>query len=199
MSTSSSTPRVLTPAQVQAVIKRNNAKWAKASPAERRVLIAKDIIARLNSNQYRAEHYIYSRIGSSGAADFQEGDQVQQCLVDGSAQCACCARGALFFSHILFKNKVSIRDIKLSNYDASNDSDRAGLDRVFSRAQQFLIEAAFEGWDKGDAEGDNNPYGSDRTVAFHHRYGSAERRLHAIATNIIDNKGTFILPKDPTS
>lgn len=139
--------------------------------AEERVLIAQDVIATLRSRLRRlklASTYLdFDYIPSSG--------QLTSRRIRG--ECLVCARGLMFLKSVDRYNHFDLSD----HGDLGNCAEiRTGEE--WGHKQADLIEAAFEGWDAGNAE------------EFHEANGGRtdrKRCLIAIMQNIVDNGGTF--------
>lgn len=142
----------------------------KMTKAERRVAIAKDVIAQLKTKRFKATRGTVL----GGISDkIIEGDYLTAQLCDvlpKFKKCHVCARGAIFISAVERFNNYTGED-----FDA-DWVDGASL-RYFTKSQLDMIECAFEGWGQffGDAK----------------IRGGAEDRMCSIMKNIIANEGTF--------
>lgn len=163
----------------QEQIKEWNDEFRQASPSEKRVLIAQDVIAQLLKKTYRAKFGDYIKLDDTARYD----DDVQKNF--DSVSCNTCALGALFMSHVKFCNNIKFGDIRNITYVTPQ---LRTLEQYFPKEQLSLIETAFEG--------SSYLYLCEETKEaeeFHKKYKNDEERLIAIMENIIDNKGTFVL------
>lgn len=170
------------------VLKRNK-KFADASKAEQRVMIAKDVIAAIKASKYSAEQGTWVDILDYNATKFEEGKELQAVIKDPAFSCNVCAIGACFTSAVKLGDNCKINeDMTL---DRGVDIGNRGFDkdpvirRYFTPAQVSLIECAFElggGW-AGNT--------SDAAAAFGEKYDYDDDRLVAIMENIVKNNGTF--------
>lgn len=183
-----------------------NLAFNRASAAQKRVMIAKDVIARTKSGQYFADTGVWAEIDKiDDMIMYDETDetpgfrdkQVQEVIVKDEGQCSCCALGGLMLSCVVFKNNVKIKDYMKGALDFSEvDSISVPINKFFSKKQLCAIEIAYE-------QG-NGYYGvrgevtiiSEKAVNRANDFGlnckSDYDRLLAIMNNIVKNKGTFI-------
>lgn len=177
------------PTKLELKIKKLNAAYKKASPAQRRVMIAKDALAQIERGKIRPESgtYVYLRNGHTIGYD----TPLQPALLkDSPITCDCCAKGALFISCVRLSNRYNGNPSgigsgginSLVNWPAGNYED---------------IEAAFELW-HGDAGYDTGGYSTSYSWVrkWEEKYpeGGHEEdrdRLVAILKNIIRNRGLF--------
>ena len=154
--------------------KASNAKFASATKAEKRVMIAKDVIKAIDVLQIKPTHgsYLatspfYSKALGSPEGSFQD-------LLPEIPACTVCAKGAIFVCTVARQNQVT-NDEAIS-HQFTDDRLSEDLGGVFSASQLGKIESAFETWD------------CDRYV-----WGNtASERMRNIMKNIVKNKGTFI-------
>ena len=181
--------------------------FSKLSKPQKRVAIAKDVIAQIKIGRYVANvgAYIDSinfkndlEMGEMKNKDIQKNfGKIENCTV--------CAMGACLMSATKFANKLNFRDIGGSTDDLDNKKVKDLFSKLFSPEQLLMIETAFEG--EGESWNDesrvaydlfnlNKGYfkGSDMLRAsdsFGNGYEEDDEKLIAIMQNIIDNKGTF--------
>lgn len=188
-------------------IARRNRKFKAAAAAEKRVLIAKDVIAQVKAGRFKvgSGNWVVplTRSGSDLSVDrFEEDESVQKLFLEGDIpKCECCALGAMFMSCTLYNNKttaIELEDVRFSFSDyVEEGSFTNGLSKFFSKDQLKLIESAFEGncgafcleqtaeWEEGLLPG-------DKTFGWMSRLRDDKKRLVAIMENIIKNKGKFV-------
>lgn len=187
-------------------IARRNRAFEKAAPAERRVLIAQDVIAQIKAKRFEAEPGTWTdmRIPKTSRIDLDA--SFQETFLDNSGvTCQCCAVGSLFLGCTLFTNKIDNNEVgdnwALGDQLFGGHKFGNGFEKLFSRKQLGLIETAFEGTTGFFQEDDFSKTAAVRvseqeiTAAqeFNSRYGHAapEKRLIAIMENIIQHKGAF--------
>lgn len=201
--TAAPTKKPLTKAQkLKREIARRNRAFEKATPAERRVLVAQDVIAQIKAKRFAAEQGTWTdlcpRPEIKHDASFQE-----TFLENQAVKCQCCAVGSLFLGCTLFTNKIENVEVddnwELGDKLFERQKFANGFEKLFSIKQLGLIEMAFEGT-TGFFQDDDwldiaAPKVSEKeriaAVMFHERYADSEKRLIAIMQNIIANKGTF--------
>jgi hypothetical protein len=161
--------------QVEREIAKREAIFKKASPTQKRVLIAKDVIAQINAKKIKPESGTFVSVEKvkgfmssteaeerTGAWNFamnrlctSEGSDadVRQLYLDNTLQqCSCCALGGMFMSCTLYNNNTTVADLEHASNDISEvlleETDEKlsnGLNKFFSVAQLKLIEQTFEG------------------------------------------------------
>jgi hypothetical protein len=177
-------------------------RFQNMNPSQKRVAVAKDVLAMIEARRIRARAGTYLSL-QRRVKGVKPETEVQEILLE-SPTCTACAVGSIFVCTMLRNDNLTINE-----FTGDPTIDRGEMDRdalgsgdglydavawLFSKGQLALIEAAFEG-------GYVNcypDYGSDteaRAEKFHDTYTSDEKRLAAIMQNIIDNKGTFVLPE----
>lgn len=134
-------------------IEASNKTFSAASKAEKRVLIAQDVIARIKTGQYTAKNGVYwvpnkkfrDRIDQAYFDD--EATGLREVIVSGEAQCSCCALGSLITSCVAKTNNVLLKDSNALDFldDSLDVARKAGLGKYFTTKQLDLIENAFEG------------------------------------------------------
>lgn len=190
-------------------IKKANALFKKLSPAQKRVHIAKDVIAQLKSKKYKARAGDYLKINlTKETLPQSESEQLICSLSDKNVTCECCARSAIFASAVRNFNSVKISDVDTSSDGLSNihyneeiilegyETERVEKE-YFSPNQLVLIESCFE-------QNVLNNFNVKETDSFFEdvcaaaEYGnsfkSPEKRMIEIMNNIIENDGEFVIP-----
>lgn len=191
-------------------INRRNRLFKNATPAQKRVLIAKDVLKQIKQKKISPQNGIFMDISRDTLLNFNYEDSFQKALIEGSIPpCECCAQGAMFISCTLFNNQTKIYDIlKYNNGDyifggqiEDNEIISNKLNQIFSKNQLILIEIAFE---KGEGYFTcNESYSNIPKSISKSKYLKAknffgdddvdsEERMIAIMKNIIKNKGEFI-------
>lgn len=162
-------------------VEKTNAKFDAATPAQKRVMIARDVINRIESK------YIIADSGSFGR-NIEGYGQAKEFI--NTKTCSVCAKGALFCSIVGRVNKFKLEEFD-SNAETNGDIEskiHAPIREYFSDEQIALIETAFE----GEQYLESINIDTWEAVDFYEelRYSDHDR-LIAICQNIIKNKGTF--------
>lgn len=170
-------------------IARREKKFKAATMAERRVMIARDVLAQLRAQKIQARCGIYYQAPIGFTSDGE------QQLRDVAPVCTACAKGALFACKVSFVNNITVGQSR-SRWDfdmaeVQNTQICAYLRPEFSRTQLALVEWAFE-----VGAGVSCPTGIsqvtlNKAVAFGMAHQDSALRLRAIMRNIIENGGTF--------
>lgn len=185
---------------IRTQIIKSNTRFQNATKAEKRVLIAKDVLARLETGQYKAKAGTYWRTrgvetrkliwGAENVEGFSRNTEgLQSYIVNGDIKCTCCALGGMITSCIAKENDFFLADANfLSEVGFSGTNVRKRLLRFFSEKQLCQIESYFEGYCNSDIYGEKR---DERAVAFNYDNPNDKARLVKIMQNIVDNKGTF--------
>jgi hypothetical protein len=191
-------------------IARRNRKFKGAAAAEKRVLIAKDVIAQVKAGRFKASSgswvYPLTRSGRDwflSNLSVEEDESVQKLFLEGDIpKCECCALGAMFMSCTLYNNKttaIELEDVRFSFSDyVEEGSFSNGLSKFFSKDQLRLIESAYEGncgafyLEQTASWEEEGLLPGDKTAGWMDRLPDDKKRLVAIMENIIKNKGKFV-------
>lgn len=188
-------------------IAKRNKLFAAASAAEKRVLIAKDVIAQIKLGRYKAyaQTWVRPEVRVNGSPrtyinlslEFGPDAPVRELFLNKKiASCECCALGAMFMSCTLYNNNQTTKDFedetiwfdeRVEGYDGGFSN---GLNKFFSSDQLMLIESAFEGGD-GAFNVPVDQAKKKSVLAWHDSLPDDKKRLVAIMENIIENNGTF--------
>lgn len=203
-------------------IARRNAAFEKMSPAEKRVAIAKDVLAQIKSKKLIPAHMVWvnsttprntTSNGVTAAKDVKADTELQE-ILRATPTCHVCALGALFTCAVKVADDLKVKELAVYSYDADAESGRILVeksDRViivdedifgylklyFPLRQLRRMEYAFELGDgtvsaRDVAEG--KPEVIDAIHAIYKKLDATER-ITAIAKNIIDNGGNFVVPR----
>lgn len=178
-------------------------KFDRLPKEEQRVYIARDVLAQMQLKHLKPEEGVYLASERLAYDRLKLKDQTRDfgALLD-AAPCTACAIGSLFACAV----KVADRAPAASFLGQTSGTGRtvgaplkSYLDRFFTREQQALIEAAFEGADISSQCADA---GVDvRTIVsamtFNRGFKGAKTRMTRIMRNIIRNGGDFD-PRDAT-
>lgn len=181
-------------------VKRTNAEYKTLTRAEKRVMIARDVIAALRAKALDAKEGSYVYIDTTRTTErywggtyetnvynkfLKDSDQSEsfQKLLPSLPDCKVCAKGAIFVCAVARQNKVETAkadDVREFEGEALSENLRG----IFSARQLDLIEAEFEREDM------QFTLGPGWEPVMKEREDPTERMI-AIMKNIIRNKGTF--------
>lgn len=182
-------------------IAKDNAAFEKMAPAEKRVTIARDVIAQLAVGRLVATPGMWLT-GEDGKdlVDVKK-DVELQTILKKTKVCEGCAMGGLFMCAVERANKLKVSDLINVDDDADGEgslnlSEVDGDDtfkymrRFFSQDQLDMIETAFEvGGGATSAGHESENFASD--------VEDAGDRMRLIMENIVVNKGKFVPKKLP--
>jgi hypothetical protein len=191
-------------------LRKSNAAFKNATKAEKRVMIAKDVLAQIKAKRYIPESgtWVDANWNIRGGIDeIHETDSVQKLFADRTIEtCSVCALGGLFMSCTNLNNNTCVSDInyggegtEIGERIEEGDTLSNGLNKIFSKKQLQLIEVYFEkgdGW-FGEAGYTGNYIGEDsrHVEYFNDAYPDDDERLVEIMKNIVANDGTFVPSK----
>lgn len=180
-------------------IKKLNAEFKKATKAQKRVMIAQDVLAQLKAKRYVAESgcWVKPNIDSAWEQKLSHHDSVQELFIEQKIEsCNVCALGGLFMSCTNLNNNTLLEELDDVSEDLGNlieEEEKLSnkLNKIFSTPQLKLIETYFEanGGYFRDYDEDN------RIEAFYNKHPSDKKRLQLIMENIVENEGTFVPAK----
>lgn len=181
--------------QLVAFTEEQNAQFKKASKRDKRVLVAKDVLAALKAQRFRARAGAYIELtGEDGEDDYIRLNEILGENPEGSLRdllpklptCTLCAKGAVFACTVLRQNEVHSGSLRGAGRSASGVFQSPELSKalggLFSASQLTKIEHEFE-CRRIDSGG---PYAVMGLQRF-----PASRRLEKIMRNIVANHGTF--------
>jgi hypothetical protein len=180
--------------------KNLNAEFKKATKAQKRVMIAQDVLAQLKAKRYVAESGCWVQANYNSAvplADIKCKDSVKELFAEKTIQsCNVCALGGLFMSCTNFNNNTLLEELDDVSEDLGNLIDEEEklsnkLNKIFSTDQLKLIESYFEANGGFFQNGDED----ERIEAFYNKHPSDKKRLQLIMENIVENNGTFVPEK----
>lgn len=171
-----------------AAIAKRNALFTSATKPEQRVMIAKDVLARLAAKQYRPKSSTWVGIPRNRVED---GQSLQHYVAD-KGSCQVCALGGVMASYAFFANDIRIRDCG-DGTGVNFGENRDLLTGVFGMDTMREIEHVFE---RGTGNLDLPCGISDKRRsllgAFSRRHRSDRALFKAIFTNIVKNGGDFV-------
>ena len=163
-----------------------NEDFSKMSKLEKRVVLAKDVIAQIEAKRYTARLGTYLDIRDKKVERYTERSSLDKTKIgEKNVVCEVCAIGSLFVSNAILSNK------KLTDDD---DKMLSSLRSIFSKKDMRTLEYLFEGRDIDDMFEAKTPKNIQiKKDIAKYRVGQrgAEQRLVNIMQNIIDNKGNF--------
>ena len=187
-------------------IEKNNAEFKKATPAQKRVLIAQDVIAQIKAKRFIAESGIWAIPSYKDNVVLDGDESVQKLFATKELEsCNVCALGGLFMSCANLNNTTTSDDLNceadsLGEIISEGRDISNGLHKFFSKKQLMLIEIYFER-NQGYFTNCNVEFDSrflksidfDHVRSFGEKYGGDDnKRLKAIMENIVANNGTFV-------
>lgn len=181
--------------KIQKLIEANNLIFKSASSAEKRVLVAKDVLKQINSGKYNAQQMCYVKFSNINInEDDPKEISLQNKLLENTTKCKCCAIGGLMLSAIRYTNNVNINkdifnnkneyhalDYNGSDKDISSKQATNNIKKIFSNKELRKIEDWFEDFESNMGDKWNSL--------------SPKQRLIKIMKNIIDNNGKFLPSK----
>jgi len=179
--------------------KNLNAEFKKATKAQKRVMIAQDVLAQLKAKRYVAESgcWVQPNIHSAWEQKLSHHDSVQELFIEQKIEsCNVCALGGLFMSCTNFNNNTLLEDLDFASSELGEligEEEKLSnkLNSIFSFNQLKLIESYFEANDGFFRDYDED----DRIEVFYNKYPSDYKRLKLIMENIVENEGTFVPAK----
>ena len=191
-------------------IKDRERRFKAATPAGKRVMIAKDVLEQLDTRWLKArrnswlisesnlltDHYITEHTKNT---DLQE-------EILKLPSCTACAVGAMFACAVRRADDLTLEDMRYKSPDGSYVSPYADfgwdglvryLSRWFSYGQLKMIEHAFERGSGGSGLSDEEFSDPDfminhnASVVFGSKFVNDTERMVAIMQNIIKHKGEF--------
>jgi hypothetical protein len=160
--------------------------------ADRRVAIAKDVIAQIRAKKYVGLQGTY--VNSAKLDEFLQASNAfveSDKMIKELGKCEVCARGAMFLS------RMKKCPEKVSQLSFAEDLDSFAeiekeYDYEFSASQLDAIESAFEGNEMGELYKNEDVEYIEDCVSFCEEVKDDNDRLLMIMQNIIDHNGTFV-------
>ncbi len=153
---------------------KNNAKFDKMTPAQKRVAMAQDALKWIEAGALIPMKGLY--VNTLSMDIYHRADDLDAVNADGSRKqardvvlgpCNVCAKGALLIAKAVRFNNVTVLD--LANYSDEQLTD------YFTTSQISQMEVAFERYD----------------TWWYDEYPDNKERLTAILKNVVRNKGQF--------
>lgn len=160
----------------------------KKTKAQQRVIIAKDVLLRINDDKIIPTQGRFCKLPAKIAED--NSASLQDFMNKNKKHCYACGKGSLFMSFVGIKNEFTRGDIY--GGENINSSAMIALSKIFTPQQLALIETAFEKvyyyWNVGLTVTQKT-----KAIEFGKKFKYPSGRLIAIMKNIIKNKGTFTI------
>jgi hypothetical protein len=164
-------------------------KYEKMSRTEKKVAIAKDVIAQIKAKKLKvASGYGYVVGDLIDDLDvLKKYLPSQEIACKMQKECSVCARGAMMLSRVAKFNNYEFT-ASMSKIGIDNEDTFDALKDAFTQHELDIIECCFEGWICGNlTDEDIEDYDIDKWSNIE----DDEDRLMAIMQCIIDHKGVF--------
>ncbi len=175
--------------------------FEKLGQMEKRVAIARDVIARISAGKIKAEQgYLFN---NKSVLEREEGQKSLQTIFNENT-CEVCAKGGLICSWVGNFNKYN--NLDMFDQNILSNHYPVELIEIFGRKLLDAIEACFEGQTYSWHDGEFNEFickfvdeNCDKIIkTLYNKYKSNSNRLKAIMKNIIDNGGSLQVTKELT-
>lgn len=173
----------------QARIKASNVEFEKLGPFQKRVAIARDVLAWLRTGNFKPTKGTYVE---TDACDLKD-------VVNGEESCNVCALGAMFAAVSIRTGNTCSVDDWVGGGATFVGFDRAQLEPYFTVDELNNIENAFEGYSRYGHDLVNPPdcfederHFNQAAVDFNKGVRSPRERMERIMRNIIRHGGRFI-------
>ena len=175
-------------------MKDKQKKWDAASRAQRRVMVAEDVLAQVKLGEIKVTSGTYLSVNQEFAGGLCQDDALYD-VINETRKCKACAIGSVFYSKITNYGYCS-KDHKMSAMNRGSDGIEMFetnmvdiMADAFTEKELRTLEYAFEGYNYGGIEFSEDD--GDILRKYHHKHASDKARLKAIMKNIIKNKGDF--------
>lgn len=186
-------------------IEKSNKLFRDSTKAQRRVLIAQDVIAQLKAKKYRVGDTVYVEgfLPGDGSSEllkkYRDGNPIPlQDVVCDMTGCHVCARGAMLLSAIQKFNRVTSSQIDIIEQNLTDSDEFSKVEQeYFSEEQACLIEMVYERWDgHSSLSCEQNDKVGYACLRYSKSLSNKKRdRLIQIMKNIVRNSGEFVIPK----
>jgi hypothetical protein len=163
-----------------------NDKFEKATPAQKRVMIAKDVILQIRAKKFIAESGTYFHLNKDAG---NEPVELRNIICEEQTTCNVCAIGGAFASAVRITN-----NFKMKGHGAYFEDIYKKSEPIFGGKNLTLMETAFEQGVVGYyAKAKISKSLLEKAESFRSRKKimTDEKALIAIMQNIIKNNGTF--------
>lgn len=169
---------------INKAIENRNKTFSEMTRLEKRIEIAKDVIASVHSKKYVAEQNTYLSLSSrtESCIDYTL-DNIKQPHVI----CNVCAIGSMFVSDVLKTDKLK------KSFGFHHSSMVKTLSNIYSERELRILEMCFEGNDVHDMFVEENETQLRKDARnFRGQFNTPRKRLLGIMENIVKNNGHFI-------
>lgn len=186
-------------------------QFEKLSRQDKRIAIAKDVIAQINSKKFIPKNETYFTVTLKKNVFVDEDDELDKVIKEDAKNCYVCGIGSMFASHVLLADDCTVSDIvpggnhPITEAVVTSNDIHERLEGIFEPEELDRIEVAFEGYDingflRDHYDASGTSYLMDVVYnqeieglrMFHKKFRSAKSCLIGIMENIIKNKGEFI-------
>lgn len=176
-------------------VSKANKEFDKMTPSEKRVQIARDVLAQLASKRLIATEGLW--LNGKGSKPLFTNNQLEenaelQSVLSKQKQCTGCALGGMFMCAVERADKLKLKDLSEDSQDEGHiehDDVFDYMEKYFPRDQLDKIESAFE-----RGEGAASDY---EAAEWLQEVDDPSLRMRLIMENIVANKGKFVLSKRP--
>jgi len=190
--------------KVNKKIAEDNAKFKAMNAEEKRVAIARDVLAQLKAEKLiaRAGTFLTGQNGDNIVPPETDKDEELQTILQNTEVCEGCAIGGMFMCAVKKANKLKVGSLESFDFSRATHASRHGLPEIteddafnylskfFSRNQLDMIETAFE-------FGDGARSSDDASADFVRDIEDDSERMRLIMENIVVNKGKFVPKNKP--
>ena len=163
--------------------KNKNKEFSEMTKMEKRVAVARDVIASIKSLKYNTEAGTYLTMTKRGCDEDVRVSILN--LKKPDVVCNVCAIGSMFVSNIKKTNTNSLSE--------KNNKMISSLSELYTERELRFLEFAFEGSDVDDQfQTDEATASRHDAKSFYREHGYDEDRLISIMKNIIKHKGKFV-------
>lgn len=176
-------------------VAKANKSFEKLSTADKRVQIARDVLAQLASKRLIATPGTWLAGSNEGnlfsKKDLEKNPDLQK-ILKNTEECTGCALGGMFMCAVERADELKLGDLSVESQDMKQlqtEDVFEYMEKFFSRDQLDAIESAFE---QGD--GASNDLDAEDWLDG---IEDAGERMRLIMENIVANKGEFRLDRSP--
>jgi hypothetical protein len=196
--------KFLTAEEIAAEIDNRNKIFAAATPEQKRVLIAKDVIEQIKAKRFKPTSgtWVRPKMKNGRYIEVEErfdGEESVRELFIGKKipACDCCALGAMFMSCTTYNEGTTVDYFSVETdwgfeERVLKEKLSNGLTDFFTPDQLQLIEIAFEGGDGAFTADEDDDLIAQKAALWYEDMSRDDKRMVAIMENIIANNGTFV-------
>jgi hypothetical protein len=172
----------------------SKAKFNKLTAAEKRVVVAQDVLDRIELGQIKPKDGVFC-----DPLRYDHDLKIKEQLESPKIECEACAKGSLFLAYIGIANNYDGKVQHLNGDEKIDSQPMQALSEIFSKKQLAYIETAFERhyyeWNVELSQKEQDmcvKFNDVVPVPLDFDYDrEAEKKMRRICNNIIKNKGTF--------